>query len=131
MIIGGYCVFLRSCRCVNTNHILNFLSFHPYFYNTKFSDVAQEQVERFNCQIGDDVWVGHNVVILPTVTSIDWARCSTRHRCNRHEKYSQLQYCRRRFCKSDFKVVQRCQHRKNRSFALVETLERGSQECCG
>ena len=70
MTIGRYCSFSRSCRRVNANHMLNFLSLHPYFYNTKFGVVAQEQVERFHCQIGDDVWVGHNVVILPTVTSI-------------------------------------------------------------
>lgn len=70
MTIGRYCSFSRSCRRVNANHALGFLSLHPYFYNTKFGVVTKEQVERSHCQIGDDVWVGHNAVILPTVTSI-------------------------------------------------------------
>lgn len=70
MTIGRYCSFSRSCRRVNANHGLSFLSLHPYFYNIKYGVVAQEQIERSHCDIGDDVWVGHNVVILPSVTSI-------------------------------------------------------------
>ena len=130
MTIGGYCLFSRSCRRVNANHMLNFLSLHPYFYNTKFGVVAQEQVERFHCQIGDDVWVGHNVVILPTITAIGRGAVLAAGAIVT-KKCSQLQYRRRRSCKSDFKAVQRRHHRKNRSFALVGTLERGPQECRG
>lgn len=70
MKIGRYCSFSRTCRRVNANHGLSFLSLHPYFYNSRLGFVHHEKIIRSRCEVSDDVWVGHNVIILPNVTFI-------------------------------------------------------------
>lgn len=68
--IGRYCSFSRTCRRVNANHGINFLMLHPYAYNPSLGTVNEDKVIRTECVIEDDVWVGHNVVILPSVTFV-------------------------------------------------------------
>lgn len=70
MKVGRYCSFSQSCRRVNANHPTYSLSMSPYLYNPKFGIVDRETVDRSFCTIEDDVWVGHNVIILPSVTKI-------------------------------------------------------------
>lgn len=64
--IGRYCSFSRTCRRVNANHGTKFLMLHPYAYNPSLGIVSHDKVDRTSCVIEDDVWVGHNVVILPS-----------------------------------------------------------------
>lgn len=54
----------------NGNHGLGFLSLHPYLYNTNLGIVAEETIVRKSCLVEDDVWVGHNSVICPSVRSV-------------------------------------------------------------
>lgn len=68
--IGRYCSFSRTCRRVNANHGVEYLSLHPYVYNAKLGLVDKEAIVRSKCVIEDDVWIGHNVVILPNVSKI-------------------------------------------------------------
>lgn len=68
--VGRYCSFSRTCRRVNANHGLHYLTLHPFAYNTSLGVVKNEMVTRTKCVIEDDVWIGHNVVILPSVKHI-------------------------------------------------------------
>lgn len=70
MTIGRYCSFSSSCRRVNANHGLEYLSLHPFFYSEKIGFTSASSFTRTHCTIEDDVWIGHNVIILPNVTHI-------------------------------------------------------------
>ena len=68
--IGRYCSFSNTCYFLNGNHGLSFLSLHPYFYNVNLGVVTEESISRTNFVVEDDVWVGHNAIILPSVKFI-------------------------------------------------------------
>lgn len=70
MTIGRFCSFSRSCRRINANHGIRNLALHPFLYNPKFGVVAHDAADRSHCTISDDVWVGHNALILPGVEDI-------------------------------------------------------------
>lgn len=69
-IVGRYCSFAPTAQIFNANHGLSFLSMHPYLYNTGLGMVPCETISRTRCTIEDDVWLGHNSVILPGVNTV-------------------------------------------------------------
>lgn len=69
-VIGRYCSFSDTCRVLNGNHGVGFISLHPYLYNTSLGFVESETIVRTRCVIEDDVWIGHAATILPSVSSI-------------------------------------------------------------
>jgi len=69
-IIGRYCSFAPTCTIFNGNHPLQFITTHPYFYNPHLGIIQNEAIRRTICHVSDDVWIGHNAIILPSVTSI-------------------------------------------------------------
>lgn len=70
MTIGRYCSFSSTCRRVNANHGLEYLSLHPFFYSERIGFASEGGFTRTHCSIEDDVWMGHNAIILPNVTHI-------------------------------------------------------------
>ena len=69
-VIGRYCSFADTAHIFNADHGLGFLSLHPYLYNPALGMVAAETIERHACTVEDDVWVGHNAVILASARKI-------------------------------------------------------------
>lgn len=69
-VIGRYCSIADTVRVLNGNHGLSFLMLHPYAYNPSLGLVAKETITRSRCTIADDVWIGHNAIILPNATEI-------------------------------------------------------------
>ena len=65
--IGRYCSFANGVRVFNGNHPLEFKSTHPFFFNPSLGYVARELISRNSLTIGNDVWVGYNAIILPSV----------------------------------------------------------------
>jgi len=65
--IGRYCSFATTSVIFNGSHGLEFLSLHPYLYNPALKVVETETIQRTKCSVEDDVWVGHNAIILPGV----------------------------------------------------------------
>lgn len=63
--IGRYCSFGKTVRVVDANHPLEALTTHPAFYEKQFGVVDEDLIHSTPLIIEDDVWVGHNVVILP------------------------------------------------------------------
>lgn len=69
--IGRYCSFARRLKVLNGNHPLKNKSLHPFFYNPLFGYVDNLLISRTKLTIGNDVWVGENAIILPSVSKIE------------------------------------------------------------
>lgn len=69
-VIGRYCSFAATAAIFDADHGLGFLSLHPYLYNPALGMVAEERIERHACVVEDDVWVGHNAILLASARRI-------------------------------------------------------------
>lgn len=64
--IGRYSSIGPNVRRIGAAHPVEDVSLHPFWYNPTLGYVSGERdVERVQCVIGNDVWIGANVVILP------------------------------------------------------------------
>lgn len=61
--IGRYCSFAGNVRYFGGNHPMNFVSMSPFFYNKKWGGFDVKDIERGTLEIGNDVWIGYNVII--------------------------------------------------------------------
>lgn len=68
--IGRYCAIASPIRIMNRNHPLSFPSIHAFFFNPILAYCEKSPVEYIPIKIGNDVWIGHNAIILPNVTEI-------------------------------------------------------------
>lgn len=69
--IGRYVSIGPNVRRYNTNHPLDALSLHPYWYNPILGLAKpEEDMKRTKVLICDDAWVGANVILLPACTRI-------------------------------------------------------------
>mgnify|MGYP004471263101 CR=1 FL=1 len=67
--VGKYCSFASEVNYYGANHPYNRFSMSPYFYNKLFGfDV--EDVDRFELNIGHDVWIGARTIITSSCSSI-------------------------------------------------------------
>ena len=63
--IGRYCSIASSVRSAPINHPTDALTTHPALYEKAFGVVAQDIQYDDPLVIEDDVWIGHNAMILP------------------------------------------------------------------
>lgn len=63
--IGRYCSFAKSVRVVDLNHPVDALTTHPYLYDPSLGLPVAAPAPPAWLEISDDVWVSHNVTILP------------------------------------------------------------------
>lgn len=63
--IGRYCSFANTSSIFTRNHGIDFIGTTPYLYNSSLGIVHDEKISHQQCIIEDDVWVGHNAIILP------------------------------------------------------------------
>jgi acetyltransferase-like isoleucine patch superfamily enzyme len=63
--IGRYCSFANTVRSAPDNHPSHGLTTHPVLYDTSFGVVATGLPPPPALVVEDDVWAGHNVMILP------------------------------------------------------------------
>jgi len=68
--IGRYCSFASTSQIFGRNHGLTFISLHPYLYNSNLGLVECDTILYQKCIVEDDVWIGHNAIILPSVKLI-------------------------------------------------------------
>jgi virginiamycin A acetyltransferase len=68
--IGRYCSIAQTARIMNRNHPLEFKSTHAFFFNPLLGYCRGEKVEFIPITIGNDVWIGHNAIVMPNVKSI-------------------------------------------------------------
>jgi acetyltransferase-like isoleucine patch superfamily enzyme len=55
---------------MNRNHPLEFKSTHALFFNPSLGISKQDEIEFIPLEIGNDVWIGHNAIIMPHVRLI-------------------------------------------------------------
>lgn len=68
--IGRYCSLARSIRIINRNHPMDFKSMHAFFFNPGYGYCDKDSLEYVPLVIGNDVWIGHNTIIVPKVRKI-------------------------------------------------------------
>jgi acetyltransferase-like isoleucine patch superfamily enzyme len=68
--IGRYTSLTPSMRAFNADHPTDWKSTHAFFYNPALGFVKQDLLERTRLTIGNDVWIGHNAILLPSVSMI-------------------------------------------------------------
>lgn len=67
--IGRYSSIARTAFAATLNHPMDRKSMHGYFFNPNLG-YADEEREYDPLRIGNDVWLGHNSIIQPGVSSI-------------------------------------------------------------
>ena len=63
--IGRYCSFANTVRSAPINHLIEAMTTHPALYERAFGVVDKDIEWDEVLIIEDDVWIGHNVMILP------------------------------------------------------------------
>jgi acetyltransferase-like isoleucine patch superfamily enzyme len=78
--IGSFCSIAQNVSIAVSNHPLDCISTHPFFYGKRwglveenFSHVVKDTEKNRPVVIGNDVWIGTNVTILPSVEIGDGA----------------------------------------------------------
>jgi virginiamycin A acetyltransferase len=67
--IGRYSSVAHTAFAATVNHPMHFKSMHGFFFNPALGVVDQEW-ESSPLVIGNDVWLGHNSIIMPTVDRV-------------------------------------------------------------
>ena len=68
--IGNYISIGKNVRRISVNHLFNTATSHPCLFSPSFGWVNHDDRERMHLEIGNDVWIGDNAIILPSVSSI-------------------------------------------------------------
>ena len=68
--VGRYCSIAPTARVMNRSHPMEYKSTHAFFFNPKLNHCEDDNVEFTPLTIGNDVWMGHNAVIMPHVKVI-------------------------------------------------------------
>lgn len=68
--IGRYCSIARRAFVLNVNHPLNTKSSHPFFFNPEVGYSDSDLVHHTRITIGNDVWIGHNAIIVSSCSHI-------------------------------------------------------------
>lgn len=66
LIIGRYCSIANTVRSAPINHPFEALTTHPVLYEARFGVVPRDIAYDDPQVIEDDVWIGHNAIILPS-----------------------------------------------------------------
>lgn len=64
---GNYCSVAGNVKIFRANHPANSFTSHPILYKPLMGFVKEDKVNRPPLIVANDVWIGENVVILPTV----------------------------------------------------------------
>ncbi|MGP8153993.1 MAG: CatB-related O-acetyltransferase [Smithella sp.] len=70
-VIGRYCSFARNVYILSGNHPFTNKSMHPFFYSPYFGYVDELSITRTKLVIENDIWIGQNAIILPSVNRIE------------------------------------------------------------
>lgn len=68
--IGRYCSFAETSRVYTRDRSVDFMALTPYLFNSALGMVDEDRIEQKRIVIEDDVWFGHNAVILPGAKTI-------------------------------------------------------------
>lgn len=63
--VGRYCSIAKTVRSAPINHPLEAITTSPVLYEKKFGAVDEDIHWDDTLEIEDDVWIGHNAILLP------------------------------------------------------------------
>jgi virginiamycin A acetyltransferase len=72
-IVGRFCSIAEGLKIFRRNHPVKRVSTHPLFFNAELGLIEKDSVNSVEANpltIGNDVWIGTNVTILPGCRSI-------------------------------------------------------------
>jgi len=69
-IIGKYCSIASGVYIIASNHDVSRISMHPFLFKPYLGVVDEDNREIGHVEIGNDVWIGVNAIILPGVSMI-------------------------------------------------------------
>jgi len=70
-IIGKYCSIANNVYIYNRDHPSRYVSTHPIFFNERYCDIPENNsIEYKQKEIGNDVWIGQNAIILASSRQI-------------------------------------------------------------
>ena len=72
--IGNYCSFAPGFKIFRANHKMELFTTHPITYGA-FGGEKITDLEQKHLSIGNDVWIGANVIILPGCEKIGDGAC--------------------------------------------------------
>ncbi|MDW8380816.1 MAG: CatB-related O-acetyltransferase [Verrucomicrobiota bacterium] len=67
-VVGRFCSIASGFVVLRRNHPIEWASQHPFFYRQTLGACESDRLEPVECnplEIGHDVWIGANVIILP------------------------------------------------------------------
>jgi virginiamycin A acetyltransferase len=68
--VGRYCSIPNTLRTVNHDHPIDYKSTHAFFFNPILGRCKKDLAHYVPLDIGNDVWFGHNVVVMPNCRRI-------------------------------------------------------------
>jgi acetyltransferase-like isoleucine patch superfamily enzyme len=68
--IGKFCSFGENITIISVNHPTDWVTTHPFTYKPNLGGSEIDKRSRTRLVVGNDVWVGTNAVILPSVRRI-------------------------------------------------------------
>ena len=68
--IGRYCSIAVTASALNVNHPMNLKSSHAFFFNPEVGYSNSDFVRHTQLTIGNDVWIGHNAIIVSSCSNI-------------------------------------------------------------
>lgn len=68
--VGRYCSIAETARTITHNHPTNTRSTSGLFFHPAFGLVPANRATTTTLTIGNDVWIGHNAIVLPAVNVI-------------------------------------------------------------
>lgn len=68
--VGRYSSIAMTACVFNRDHPTDFKSTHGFFFNPVLSFCKKDIIEYNPLEIGNDVWLGHNSIIMPSVKYI-------------------------------------------------------------
>jgi virginiamycin A acetyltransferase len=68
--VGRYVSIASGVRILLRNHPLDWLSTHPFFFNSKLGWIKKDPITPGKLEIGHDAWIGANAIIAPGCSKI-------------------------------------------------------------
>ncbi len=68
--VGRYVSIAAGVRVLLRNHPLDWLSTHPFFFNSKLGWIEMEPIAPGKLEIAHDAWIGANAIITPGCAKI-------------------------------------------------------------
>ncbi len=68
--VGRYVSVASGVRILLRNHPLDWLSTHPFFFNSKLGWIQKDPIAPGKLEIGHDAWIGANAIIAPGCSKI-------------------------------------------------------------